>query len=215
MKLVKICAASAVLVGAYLISATGNATVLYNNLGASSEGTDTASGFGPLYDSFSTGGAVTLTDISLLLNASDPADGGTFTISLYNDSSTSPGSFIGSSTFNDFLLSSSLGVFSEATSFSLSADTRYWIGLSSTGTTDWSFSADISGPGVAGEFFANQDGVFPNSEAPYQMELTGSTSSVVPEPSTWAMMAIGFAGLGFLGFRSAKQRRFAVRVAQI
>jgi hypothetical protein len=23
----------------------------------------------------------------------------------------------------------------------------------------------------------------------------------VPEPSTWAMMAIGFAGLGFLGFR--------------
>jgi PEP-CTERM motif len=28
--------------------------------------------------------------------------------------------------------------------------------------------------------------------------------SAVPEPSTWAMMAIGFAGLGFLGFRSRK-----------
>jgi PEP-CTERM motif len=27
--------------------------------------------------------------------------------------------------------------------------------------------------------------------------------TVVPEPSTWAMMALGFAGLGFLGLRSA------------
>ena len=25
-----------------------------------------------------------------------------------------------------------------------------------------------------------------------------------PEPSTWAMMAIGFAGLGLLGYRSRK-----------
>jgi hypothetical protein len=26
----------------------------------------------------------------------------------------------------------------------------------------------------------------------------------VPEPSTWAMMLIGFAGLGFMGWRSRK-----------
>ena len=29
------------------------------------------------------------------------------------------------------------------------------------------------------------------------------TGAVVPEPSTWAMMLLGFAGLGFLGYRRA------------
>jgi len=31
-------------------------------------------------------------------------------------------------------------------------------------------------------------------------------SSPVPEPSTWAMMLLGFAGLGFAGYRGAKKR---------
>ena len=32
------------------------------------------------------------------------------------------------------------------------------------------------------------------------------TTGTVPEPSTWAMMLIGFAGLGFAGFRRAKSK---------
>ena len=32
--------------------------------------------------------------------------------------------------------------------------------------------------------------------------LSGST---IPEPSTWAMMLLGFAGLGFAGYRQAKK----------
>jgi hypothetical protein len=30
-------------------------------------------------------------------------------------------------------------------------------------------------------------------------------ASVVPEPSTWAMMLMGFAGLGFAGYRRARR----------
>jgi hypothetical protein len=35
--------------------------------------------------------------------------------------------------------------------------------------------------------------------------------TVVPEHSTWAMMLIGFAGLGFMGYQSAGQRRGTAR----
>jgi hypothetical protein len=31
-----------------------------------------------------------------------------------------------------------------------------------------------------------------------------TTAAAVPEPSTWAMMALGFAGLGFLGYRKTR-----------
>ena len=31
------------------------------------------------------------------------------------------------------------------------------------------------------------------------------SGSVVPEPSTWAMMLLGFAGLGFAGYRHARK----------
>jgi hypothetical protein len=33
-----------------------------------------------------------------------------------------------------------------------------------------------------------------------------TVSAVVPEPSTWAMMVIGFAGLGFAGYRQVRRR---------
>ena len=36
------------------------------------------------------------------------------------------------------------------------------------------------------------------------------SGSVIPEPSTWAMALIGFAGLGFAGWRRARQARSAI-----
>jgi PEP-CTERM motif len=40
--------------------------------------------------------------------------------------------------------------------------------------------------------------------------VIGGVVEAVPEPSTWAMMLIGFAGLGFVGYRT--KSRVDVRV---
>jgi hypothetical protein len=37
----------------------------------------------------------------------------------------------------------------------------------------------------------------------------GSTGSTVPEPSTWVMMIMGFAGLGFAGYRASRKGALA------
>jgi hypothetical protein len=64
---------------------------------------------------------------------------------------------------------------------------------------DWlRVGADIVGPPVTG-------GAAPTFNAAFS--LSGST---VPEPSTWAMMLLGFAGLGFAGYR---KRRAVVSIA--
>jgi hypothetical protein len=39
--------------------------------------------------------------------------------------------------------------------------------------------------------------------------FTVEVSAPVPEPSTWAMMLIGFAGLGFAGYRASRRESAA------
>lgn len=43
-------------------------------------------------------------------------------------------------------------------------------------------------------------------------QLNFSGVSAIPEPSTWAMMLIGFAGLGYAGYRTSKSPRGMVSV---
>jgi hypothetical protein len=52
-----------------------------------------------------------------------------------------------------------------------------------------------------------------NSGAIFETGSPGVTRSAVPEPSTWAMMLLGFAGLGFAGYRKARSARTALSAA--
>jgi PEP-CTERM motif len=52
---------------------------------------------------------------------------------------------------------------------------------------------------------------FAGSAGSADSSILGNAFSVVPEPSTWAMMLLGFAGLGFLGWRGS--RKTAARAA--
>jgi hypothetical protein len=50
----------------------------------------------------------------------------------------------------------------------------------------------------------------PGSDVPIHVEEFVQVGSGVPEPSTWAMMILGFAGIGFMAYR--RRTRFALAV---
>ena len=61
-------------------------------------------------------------------------------------------------------------------------------------------------PGIAPDWLrVGTDIVGPDVGAPTFNAAFSLEGSVVPEPSTWAMMLLGFAGLGFAGYRHARK----------
>jgi hypothetical protein len=191
------------------------AAVLYDNLSAPVSGIDfigppSSTAIGPLYDSFSTlGSSFTITQLQILVGLLTQPPVGGFEVAVYNDSGTStPGSlnqFIG--TVLDSAVSSSGqgGVVTfNSLAITLAPATRYWIGLSSTNTdAGWIFSFDISGPGVAGEFYSNAHNTFTNDTGPYQMRISGDAAT--PLPAALPLFTTGLGALGLLGWRRKRK----------
>lgn len=167
----------------------------------------------PEYQSFSTGaGSFSLTDVQVLLNGS-PTDSNTFSVGLYADSSTTPGSLLVSlGTLSDMSLTSSCNCIYDfvVTPFALSASTRYWIGLTETGASNANWEIEggfVTPPGdieALTEFHDDTGTVGPDVSGggfleAFQMQVTVSPTVVVsgaPEPST---LLFGGAGLVVLG----------------
>jgi hypothetical protein len=63
-----------------------------------------------------------------------------------------------------------------------------------------------------GTWFAGSSHDLPGDEilkGPAGSQAFTSTAGAVPEASTWAMMVAGFAGLGYAGYRKARQAAVA------
>ena len=76
---------------------------------------------------------------------------------------------------------------------------------------------DVSGISVS-NFVVNSNGYYAVADALGNVgtgDIGGKIGTVVgtPEPSTWAMMLLGFAGLGFAGYRKARGDRAALSAA--
>jgi len=102
-------------------------------------------------------------------------------------------------------------------SIGLTPDTRYWIELSSTASNDagWervTFTSDTAGFGVAGEYHADTlvAAIGPNlngtNGSTYEMLISGTETSAIPEPGTVALLSVGLAGLGC----AMRRRRFLI-----
>jgi hypothetical protein len=78
------------------------------------------------------------------------------------------------------------------------------LGVHGTETTTIDLG-DISGTDALNIFYADRAQVAANLAT----SITGATTGV-PEPATWVMMGLGFAGLGFAGYRARKTVRLAV-----
>ena len=108
-----------------------------------------------------------------------------------------------------------LGLASSDGDMQAAAELAIWAteyNTSATGFADIAIQNDYNS--LIADTFANTGyarvlipaGNWPNDTSLSQMMVVG-TSSTVPEPSTWAMMLLGFAGLGLAGYR--KSRRIA------
>ena len=167
-----------------------------------------------------------------------PTPGGLVTVSLVSDDDTSPGAVLavlGTITDSELSRTSSTVIdLPQAVGIALDPDTRYWIelttdnnskvgwngvgnGLNST-TTSYGTGPGQWGIGGEGEYFyaggAEAEGGYPTDvfangpglSVPYEMEVSGA----IPEPSTWAMMLLGFGGVTFLACRRARGSAAAV-----
>lgn len=178
-------------------------TVLFNSLGGAIVGADSLGFYGPLGQSFSTGGTpITLTDVKVSLDTPFVSDDPT--VSLFSDNNTSPGTLL--STLGSFTASPTAPTVYDVSGLSvaLAANTRYWIEVSSTNTgIGWDYTFDTSGTGVSGQYYYYNGGVSPN--LPYLMEVQGVTGMTsVPEPPVLPLFALGFLAMVFFG-----RRRFA------
>jgi len=149
------------------------------------------------------------------LTSISPIPTGTTALDLLSDNSNSPGTLVTQlATFNNTSLptNGSFQLFDfPGLSVSLSPNTRYWIDLATVlGTTPitvWSTSSDLSGTGVANEYYSvGFSPGFPNTQSPgpFQMKVTASSTQAVPEPSTMPFAILGFAA--FVALRAWKCR---------
>lgn len=99
--------------------------------------------------------------------------------------------------------------FDQFASVQLNPNSLYWIEVRVNGdaVVEWGVTAEVSGPGVASNYLAwdfTDDGFFLNKGVdpfPFDNALQMEVDSV-PELSTWAMMVVGFAGIGYAGYRA-------------
>jgi hypothetical protein len=146
--------------------------------------------------------AQTITDITAYIGVF-PLSSGTVKIGIMADTAGVPsGSFLFDSTV---VLSSLHPIVLSSLNWSLSSGTSYWLAV--IGVVDptngfWNLSSQIAPVGVTSSIGPVDGPWFTTVVNVPKAVISGDISTpAVPEPSTWAMMILGFAGVGFMAYR--------------
>jgi hypothetical protein len=83
--------------------------------------------------------------------------------------------------------------------------------IGDSGSIDLIVPNEQSNPLIGHNLIDIDQGLFISHSGTVAFGLTGSITAI-PEPATWAMMLLGFAALGFAGYRQARAGRAALAV---
>jgi hypothetical protein len=231
------CVATAVwLLGVGFASAQ---SVLFDSLGGANSGAADTSIDPIMSATFKTGASPRHVAVALSLFAVAPDEGGDYRINLdggipLSDLAFDPinglehlegssvdfqGPVLGSVMFPVASLPTAPSVehYDQFSGVALNPNSLYWIEVRVDGgaIVEWGITDDVSGPGVSGNYLAwsgTDDGFFLNDGVQpfaFDQALKMRVSDAVPEPSTWAMMLLGFAVVGYAGYRRARGPRVA------
>lgn len=201
-------------------STSGTTTVIFNSLNAATEGADSIAQYGPLGQSFSTGAAPgNLTDVMIKLGVAQlggaagvkrHAVGASFpklaprvsanasiTVALFSDAGQRPGQMLATlGTLADTSLPTSQQYqnfdFPLNQPYTLSPNTRYWIGIATTSDSEaaWAYTDNTSGVGVGTEFLEYAGKVYPSNGDAYQMQITTATPPSTPAPTLTSVVDV-------------------------
>lgn len=188
---------------AVIVIAAGavSADTFYNNLGTTVAGYGSVNGYAGLWNSFSTGStAENLTDVQVRLeNTADPAPA-SVTVTLYANNANTPGAaLLTLGSINDNQVSFTGGVYDFPVSpgYPLRANTRYWIGITTSNGSfiGWAWnneSVSAAGTGTGGEYHCYGNGsCLANGNDPFLMLVSGAIPQAVPALSPVALVALG------------------------
>ena len=143
-------------------------------------------------NSYSSAGVELLLD-TLSFNSSPSG----FSVGLYSDNSNSVGLLIGNFTYQSQEIytvtwGQQVTKVNFTSNLSLTGGTKYWIGASNSAAYDWWNGYSYPSPTTSGVGTFGNSTSFATASSPQAMRVT---ASAVPEPSTYALIALGALGL--------------------